>query len=389
MNKGFASTGILYTILIISLVLLTSVLSDLQNKKSILDNIKSETVEAVDDKLECSYAEEEITLLKNKYNTLNNTYQELMKQLELTNTDKSEILDGKIAYSKGNLLVGIMPNNGTLSSNLNAGQSYTIPAGYTTGGTVKANSLASQTSATAKAENVVEGYTAWVNGNKITGTNKGYTQGYADGNQAGYDEAYNNAMHGTATASSVLTGKTFTSTAGVGVVGTMPNNGTLSSNLNAGGSFTIPAGYTTGGTVTANSLASQTSATATAADISSGKTAYVNGTKITGTMTSQTATQVSFSYTPTKDETALLSMTIGGRNTKVSTTGVAVKYFTEDGVNLIGISGQAEANSISGATLGYWSGIVNLKAGKTYSITISTNSTGTAIFSNHALYVLG
>ncbi|MDD3453588.1 MAG: hypothetical protein PHN42_04905, partial [Bacilli bacterium] len=305
---------ILYTILIISLVLLTSVLSDLQNKKSILDNIKSETVEAVDDKLECSYAEEEITLLKNKYNTINNTYQELMKQLELTNTDKSEILDGKIAYSKGNLLVGIMPNNGALSSNLNAGGSFTIPAGYTTGGTVKANSLASQTSATAKSENVVEGYTAWVNGNKITGTNKGYTQGYADGNQQGYDEAYNNAMHGTATANNVLTGKTFTSTAGVGVVGTMPNNGALSSNLNAGGSFTIPAGYTTGGTVTANSLASQTAATATAADIASGKTAWVNGTKITGTTAS--FTNVDFagsSYTAKGNGVLIFIFTIAGR----------------------------------------------------------------------------
>ena len=67
----------------------------------------------------------------------------------------------------------------------------------------------------------------------------------------------------------------------------MPNQGAKTASLNCGGSYTIPAGYHNGsGKVTANSLASQTSATAAAGDIVSGKTAYVNGTKITGTITS-------------------------------------------------------------------------------------------------------
>ena len=64
----------------------------------------------------------------------------------------------------------------------------------------------------------------------------------------------------------------------------MTNNGAKTASLNCGGSYTIPAGYHNGsGKVTANSLSSQTSATATAADISKGKTAWVNGSKITGT----------------------------------------------------------------------------------------------------------
>ena len=63
----------------------------------------------------------------------------------------------------------------------------------------------------------------------------------------------------------------------------MANNGAVSKTLNAGQSYTIPAGYHNGsGKVTANSLASQTSATATASDIANGKTAWVNGQKITG-----------------------------------------------------------------------------------------------------------
>lgn len=66
--------------------------------------------------------------------------------------------------------------------------------------------------------------------------------------------------------------------------GTMPNNGGQSANLNCGQKKVIPEGYTTGGTITANSLASQTSGTATAAYISSGKTAWVAGKKVTGTL---------------------------------------------------------------------------------------------------------
>lgn len=67
--------------------------------------------------------------------------------------------------------------------------------------------------------------------------------------------------------------------------GTVPVNGSMNAALNCGGSKVIPEGYTTGGTVSANSLASQTSGTATAAYIYTGKTAWVNGTKITGTLT--------------------------------------------------------------------------------------------------------
>lgn len=89
---------------------------------------------------------------------------------------------------------------------------------------------------------------------------------------------------GDAAASEVLSGKTFTSTAGLKVSGAMPDQGAKTAALNAGGSYTIPAGYHNGsGKVTANSLASQTPATAAAADLRSGKTAWVNGAKITGT----------------------------------------------------------------------------------------------------------
>lgn len=91
-------------------------------------------------------------------------------------------------------------------------------------------------------------------------------------------------------ASDLLTGKSANNSNGEKVNGTMPNKGAVTASLNCGGSYTIPAGYHSGsGKVTANSLSSQTSANATAKDIISGKTAWVNGRKLNGTA-SRTAT---------------------------------------------------------------------------------------------------
>lgn len=90
----------------------------------------------------------------------------------------------------------------------------------------------------------------------------------------------------TAVAADVLTGKTAGISGADGpVTGTMPNRGAVTQSLNAGSSYTIPAGYHNGsGKVIANNLSSQTSANATAAQILSGQSSWVNGAKITGSM---------------------------------------------------------------------------------------------------------
>ena len=88
------------------------------------------------------------------------------------------------------------------------------------------------------------------------------------------------ALTGSAADSQVLSGKTYYNTdPKARRTGTMPNQGAVApSGLNAGGSYTIPAGYHNGsGKVTANSLASQTDATSSVGDILSGKTAWVKG----------------------------------------------------------------------------------------------------------------
>ena len=77
------------------------------------------------------------------------------------NATAGQILSGSTAYVKGNKITGTMTNQGTKTSSLNCGSSYTIPAGYHNGsGKVTANNLASQTSATAMTNQILSGQTA-------------------------------------------------------------------------------------------------------------------------------------------------------------------------------------------------------------------------------------
>ena len=99
-----------------------------------------------------------------------------------------------------------MTNQGTKNASLNAGGSYTIPAGYHNGsGKVTANALSGQTSGTAGAAHILSGYNAWVNGTNTWGN--------------------------------------------------MPNRGNISHSLPANGTYTVPAGWHAGGGVVNQSLA--------------------------------------------------------------------------------------------------------------------------------------
>lgn len=176
----------------------------------------------------------------------------------------AQILVNETAYVDGKKVTGTMPNNGAKTSTLTAGGSYTIPAGYHDGsGVVSAKDLASQTPATATAGGILVGETAWVDGEEVTGT--------------------------------------------------MPNNGTKNATLDAGGSYTIPAGYHNGsGKVTAKDLASQTAGTAAATEILAGETAWVGGKKVTGTMANNGATGGSMDGMSVTSVTIPAGYTTGG-----------------------------------------------------------------------------
>ena len=73
--------------------------------------------------------------------------------------------------------------------------------------------------------------------------------GCANGIQSIYNNRYNEGVSatkkGNATVGNVLSGKTFTSTAGVNLTGTMPNRGALNwSSSNT--TYSVPAGYYSG-----------------------------------------------------------------------------------------------------------------------------------------------
>ncbi|WP_347135192.1 hypothetical protein [[Clostridium] symbiosum] len=93
----------------------------------------------------------------------------------------------------------------------------------------------------------------------------------------------------TAGAEDVLAGKVIVDNNGEPLTGTMADQGNWNfSELVAGSAVTIPEGkHGGGGKVTAKSLASQTPGTSAAGHILAGKTAWVNGSKITGTIPSQ------------------------------------------------------------------------------------------------------
>lgn len=103
-----------------------------------------------------------------------------------------------------------------------------------------------------------------------------------------------------ATKDNVLNGKTFVGADTKDEIGTgsMADNGTTGNQkLNAGSSFVVKKGYHSQDfLVEAYSLASQTPGTAVANELVSGKTAWVNGSMVTGSMTVQSI--LSFSCAP-------------------------------------------------------------------------------------------
>ena len=184
------------------------------------------------------------------------------------------ILKDYTAYSKGKKIAGDMPDNGAVNNVLSAnGSVYTVPKGYHNGSGKVTASISNLTAANIKG-----------------GVNVGGIVGTAP------------VPSGTAGAAQVLTGYSFSNASGVGISGSMANRGNVTQNLATNGaSYTIPVGYHAGGgKITANitnlsagNIKSGVSvggiagtftndATATAAQIVSGYTAYVNGSKVTG-----------------------------------------------------------------------------------------------------------
>lgn len=202
-----------------------------------------------------------------------------------------------------------------------------------------------------------------VNGNSVTNlkANGVYSLTYYNGNfilaSGGGEEDGT-----TVTSDKVLSGTTFVGQDGEIVTGSMINQGSKTAALSCGGSYTIPEGYHNGsGKVTANNLASQTPATATAGQILSGQTAWVNGNKIIGNIPQRTGHQLA-------EQTAYWNIGVGGNSQPQAFLKPPLGYYYGDswirqevpdlrpenivfGKNILGCIGNATMQSLGGLRL--------------------------------------
>lgn len=145
----------------------------------------------------------------------------------------SDLLYPRTAWVNGRQVTGSMTNRGSVNKTLSAGESYTIPNGYHDGrGIVSASGIGDQTDGTATKDKILYGYTAWVNGVKLTGS--------------------------------------------------MADRGSLTYQLPANGNYYIPSGYHNGNGYVHQSLSTQGGTTITPG--TSSKVACASGKYTTGTI---------------------------------------------------------------------------------------------------------
>ena len=154
-----------------------------------------------------------------------------------------QILEGESAYVGSVKVEGTMVNNGAVTSTLdatNGKQTYTIPEGYHNGEGKVSIVLEQKTATPTKtAQNITPAAGKVLS--KVT-VNP-------------IPAAYQDVTSVDAEAGHVLEGKKLVAADGTSVTGTMANNGAVSGTIDGltTMSFTVPAGYTTGGTVSLTS----------------------------------------------------------------------------------------------------------------------------------------
>lgn len=261
------------------------------------------------------------------------------------NTIRNKLIDFGLAESTSNLdalatAVDSIVNCGAVSAQVQEGDTYTIPKGYHNGaGTV--SGVAGSGSYNLQSKTV----TPTKQQQSIT-PDSGY-YGLSDVTVNAIPQAYQDVSSVTATAPDVLSGKVFVTAAGAVTTGTMANNGAVNKTLTAQEqSYTIPAGYHSGTgsvsispesktatptksqqvisptsgkvltSVTVEAIPEQyvdtSDATATAAQILDGETAYVAGALVEGTMPDNGETSLEIDGMQTTSVSVPAGYTSGG-----------------------------------------------------------------------------
>ena len=135
-------------------------------------------------------------------------------------------------------------NRGAIDAEVKEGETYTIPAGYHNGsGTV--SGVAGGGNYTLQSKTVTP---SAMQQEVVPDAGK---YGLSSVTVNPIPSSYTDVSGTTATAADVLTSKVFIDAGGVSTEGTMPNNGAISSTIDGLTtiSVTVPAGYTSGGTV--------------------------------------------------------------------------------------------------------------------------------------------
>lgn len=165
------------------------------------------------------------------------------------NTIRTKLVSMGLATSTDNLddlatAISGITDQGAVEANIREGETYTIPAGYHNGsGTVVGIPGGGNYDLQAKT------VTPTKSQQSITPDTGKY--GLSSVTVEAIPDNYQDVSTVTATAADVLTGKVFVGSDGVSTAGTMPANGAISGTIDGltTTSYAIPAGYTSGGTV--------------------------------------------------------------------------------------------------------------------------------------------